>query len=447
MNKKLLTTFLISAGLASGLAFNATQVNAAAIKGIVTTNKMARLYDENGKMAADRALAPNTPWITDTNSQLPDVGEAYRVSTHEFVKAEDVSFQHGHAASGVINTGANGALIYHYENGTYTASDSKLDANSKWQYSYTDENAGKTWYQVATNSWINSDDASTATTISNTGTAEISYAPDAGTDIWNGYGANKTVTGQKLANGSKWRFSQKVIDANGDAWYQIGTSQWISGYFTKITNGSFDEAAAKIWDPNYAALKVTKKTAIYSDSNYNSAGNKTMAEGSIVQVDSTVQTGNTIWYEMSEGGWLPSSATSTINAQRPTVALNGKTKAQAIDDVISTAKQQLGKPYVWNAKGPDSYDCSGLMQYVFRQATGQNIGSWTVPQETAGTKVSMNNLQRGDLVFWGPEGASYHVALYLGNNEYLNALRPGTNVKIDKISSSFEPSFGVRIFQ
>lgn len=87
------------------------------------------------------------------------------------------------------------------------------------------------------------------------------------------------------------------------------------------------------------------------------------------------------------------------------------------------------------------------MQYIFRSATGQNIGSWTVPQETAGTKVAISDLQPGDLVFWGPEGASYHVALYLGNDQYLNALRPGTNVKIDTISSSFEPSFGVRIFK
>lgn len=71
------------------------------------------------------------------------------------------------------------------------------------------------------------------------------------------------------------------------------------------------------------------------------------------------------------------------------------------------------------------------MQYVFRQVTGQNIGAWTVPQETAGTKVSMNDIKRGDLIFWGNSGASYHVALYLGNNEYLNALRPGTNVKTD----------------
>lgn len=86
------------------------------------------------------------------------------------------------------------------------------------------------------------------------------------------------------------------------------------------------------------------------------------------------------------------------------------------------------------------------MQYVFKQVTGQNIGGWTVPQESIGTHVSINDLQAGDLVFWGDPGATYHVGLYIGNNQYLNALRPGTNVKIDTISSSFEPSFGVRVF-
>jgi len=447
MNKKLFTTFLIGASVVGGLAFNATQVKAASISGIVTTTKMSRLYNADGKLIANRALAANTPWITNNKIDIPNVGSVYQVATHEFVKTGDVNFSHGHATKGIIHAGSNGALVYRYDDGKYTATSNKLNANSTWQYVRTDSANGKTWYQVATDSWINSDDASTASTINNTGTATISYAPAAGTDLWQGYGDNKVATGQKLANGSSWHFSQKVIDANGDSWYEIGGNQWINGYFTKITNGTFDESAAKVWDPNYAALKLTKNSAIYSDGNYSSAGNKQMKAGSIVQVDSTVQDGNTIWYEMSEGGWLPSSATTTINTTRSPIVLNGKTKSQAIEDAISAAKQQLGKPYVWNAKGPDSYDCSGLMQYIFRQTTGQNIGSWTVPQESAGLKVSINQLQRGDLIFWGAEGASYHVGLYLGNNEYLNALRPGTNVKIDHISSSFAPSFGVRIFQ
>ena len=121
------------------------------------------------------------------------------------------------------------------------------------------------------------------------------------------------------------------------------------------------------------------------------------------------------------------------------------TKAQ-VPAVIAKLKQQLGKPYVWDGKGPNGFDCSGLMQYAIKQVTGRNIGAFTVTQEAAGTPVALNALQPGDLLFWGPKNASWHVAMYIGNNQYLNALRPGTNIKIDPISRAFMPSFAVRVF-
>lgn len=447
MSKKLIASFLIGTGVIGGMLFS-NQLNVdAAIKGVVNTSKMTFLYDEKGEIVKNRALAPNTAWAYDQEIQIGNQGSFYRVSTHEFVKTTDVQLQHGHAESGIVKTGSNDALIYNYASGNYSSTSAKLAAHSAWRYSRVDNANGKTWYQVTNDGWINSDDASTSTFINNTGVAKISYAPSSGIDLWTGYGPNKVATGQKLKNGSAWNFSKKVIDANGDAWYMIGNNQWIDGTYTKITNQAFDTTAAKNWDPNFAVVKVNQKASVYNDSNYNSGVKESSAAGTLLQVASTEQTGNLIWYELSNGGWIPSSVTTEITNYREPVSLNGKSKQQVINDVIAAAKGQLGKPYIWNAKGPDGFDCSGLMQYVFRQATGQNIGSWTVPQETAGTKVSINQLQLGDLVFWGPAGASYHVALYLGNDEYLNALRPGTNVKIDKISSAFEPSFGVRIFK
>ncbi len=448
MSKKVITAFLIAAGMTGGLILNSSQLNVkAASKGIVNTTKMTFLYNEQGKLVKDRALAPKTAWVYDQQIQIGDQGSFYRVATHEFVKTSDVSVQHGQAEQGIIRTGSNGALMYGYDAGNYKSTGTKLAARSAWQYSKVDNANGKTWYQVTADGWINSDDASTSNFINNSGVAKISYGPAGGINLWTGYGTHKVATGQKLTNGSEWNFSQKVIDANGDAWYMIGNNQWIEGTYTKITNQVFDTSAAQNWDPNFAVVKVNQKASVYNDSNYKSGVKESSAAGTLLQVASTEQTGNVIWYELSNGGWIPSTVVTEMTNYRSPVTLNGKTKQQTIDAVVSAAKQQLGKPYVWNAKGPSGFDCSGLMQYVFRQATGQNIGSWTVPQETAGTKVSINQLQRGDLVFWGPSGASYHVALYLGNNQYLNALRPGTNVKIDRISSSFKPSFGVRVFK
>ncbi|BDR56464.1 hypothetical protein KIMC2_10260 [Xylocopilactobacillus apis] len=324
----------------------------------------------------------------------------------------------------------------------------KLADGSAWKYSAVKTAQGTSWYQVGNNLWVSSSQGATPTEseIINKGIAKINYVPGYSIAVWNSYQVTRQRTGQTLKHGTSWTFSQKALDKQGNSWYQVGKNQWISGAYVKVTNTSFPLTSAEIWDPNFAALKVVKNSPIYYDSNFYSAGIYRANVGAIVEVNSTVLNGNTIWYELSDGGWLPSTVVKSITPKRSRVILNGKTKQQAINQVILAAKAQLGKPYVWDGKGPNSFDCSGLMQYVFQQVTGQNIGSWTVPQESAGVKVGLNQLQPGDLLFWGAQGATYHVALYLGNNQYLNALRPGTNIKIDRITADFMPSFGVRIF-
>lgn len=114
--------------------------------------------------------------------------------------------------------------------------------------------------------------------------------------------------------------------------------------------------------------------------------------------------------------------------------------------VIAVAEQQIGKPYVWGARGPDSFDCSGLMQYAFMQALGYDIGSWTVPQESAGEHISVGEAQPGDLLFWGAKGGTSHVALYIGNGQYIHAPQPGENVTVQSISA-WSPDFAVRMFK
>src|SRR5699024_7768334 len=271
-----------------------------------------------------------------------------------------VELQHGQASTGTVKVGNNGALVYNYNDGKYTAANNKLSVGSMWKYSRVDNTDDKTWYQIATDMWINDNDATkyNGLEVENTGTATIAYASDVGLDLWQGFGNDKVATGRKLANGTSWKFFDKVVDFNGDAWYEIGSDQWISGAFTKIHNDKFTQSAAQVWDPNYAAVKADKKTAIYSDSNFNSATNSSIDAGKIEQVVSTVLTGNTIWYEKSDGGWLPSTAVSEISVKRSPVSLNGKTRSEVIEEIVNVAKQQLGKPYVWNGKGPNNFDCS-----------------------------------------------------------------------------------------
>lgn len=112
--------------------------------------------------------------------------------------------------------------------------------------------------------------------------------------------------------------------------------------------------------------------------------------------------------------------------------------------IVAEAYKHIGKPYVWGAKGPNSFDCSGFTRYVYLQVTGRDIGGWTVPQEGAGTIIPVSQAQPGDLYFWGSRGSSYHVAIALGGGSYIHAPQPGESVKVGSVSY-YAPSFAVRM--
>lgn len=114
--------------------------------------------------------------------------------------------------------------------------------------------------------------------------------------------------------------------------------------------------------------------------------------------------------------------------------------------LVNEAEKYLGVPYQWGGNTPAGFDCSGLVQYVYAHALGINLPRSTSDQQNCGTAVSLNNLQIGDLLFWHDSArGTYHVALYIGNNQYIHSPQPGESVKISTISSYFMPSFARRI--
>lgn len=116
--------------------------------------------------------------------------------------------------------------------------------------------------------------------------------------------------------------------------------------------------------------------------------------------------------------------------------------------IVKEALKHLGKPYTQEAKkrmGPSAFDCSGLTYYVFQQVTGKNIGTWTVPQETAGTRIPLSAAQPGDLYFWGDKGNTYHVAIAIGNNQYVHSPTFNEVVKVETVNPYFTPSFALRM--
>ena len=103
---------------------------------------------------------------------------------------------------------------------------------------------------------------------------------------------------------------------------------------------------------------------------------------------------------------------------------------------VAFARSQLGKPYVWGASGPSSYDCSGLMMAAYRSA-GVCLPRVSRAQFGAGPRVGLGSLAPGDLVFFayntGNPGSIHHVGMYIGGGAMIEAPYSGASVRISSI--------------
>ncbi|MET9807857.1 C40 family peptidase [Streptomyces halstedii] len=104
--------------------------------------------------------------------------------------------------------------------------------------------------------------------------------------------------------------------------------------------------------------------------------------------------------------------------------------ASKAEKVLAFARAQIGKPYVWGATGPSSYDCSGLTQAAWKEA-GVTLPRTTWDQVKVGTRVATADLQPGDLVFFYDDIS--HVGIYKGDGMMIHAPKPGANVREESI--------------
>ena len=103
------------------------------------------------------------------------------------------------------------------------------------------------------------------------------------------------------------------------------------------------------------------------------------------------------------------------------------------NSIVAYASNFLGTPYQWGGNGPNTFDCSGFTRYVFRHF-GINIPRVSQDQQNFGTPISIDDLQPGDLVFFGYP--AHHVGIYVGNNAYIHAPRTGDVIKISPLTRS-----------
>jgi len=157
------------------------------------------------------------------------------------------------------------------------------------------------------------------------------------------------------------------------------------------------------------------------------------------------------WYKikMKNGnfGWVNYEYINTNNAlgKRSTATLASRGQSTGVDrnsdlrqQVVNLAKNYLGVRYVWGGTSPNGFDCSGLVQYVYKKV-GITLNRVAADQARQGTKVSKAELKPGDLVFFNTSSGSSidHVGIYIGNGQFLHAANGRGKVVIDPLNSGY----------
>ncbi|NDZ80742.1 glycoside hydrolase [Streptomyces sp. SID10853] len=131
--------------------------------------------------------------------------------------------------------------------------------------------------------------------------------------------------------------------------------------------------------------------------------------------------------EQAKGG---SSGTGSSTGSGSSSGSGSGTSSGKAATALAFARAQIGKPYVWGATGPGSYDCSGLTQAAWK-AAGVNLPRTTWDQVKTGTRVATKDLRPGDLVFFYDDIS--HVGMYIGNGMMIHAPKPGAYVREESI--------------
>lgn len=223
---------------------------------------------------------------------------------------------------------------------------------------------------------------------------------------------------------------------------------------SSTTSSTADVASETQNTSGNTSLQSSETTAASDATAYTSSADSTAADAS-ANINSSYGAAAVSSSESSAGQQY-NQLSSTTNTNGNLVNLSTGSVSQIVNSnttqstsgnsaaIIALAQQLVAQniPYVWGGGTTSTgFDCSGLVSYVFKNAAGISLPHSSVEQEMYTQKKSVSQAQPGDLLFWGTPGASYHVAIYIGNNQYIAAPKPGLNVRVETISPNFLPSF------
>ncbi|MCA1342958.1 LysM peptidoglycan-binding domain-containing protein [Lactiplantibacillus pentosus] len=190
----------------------------------------------------------------------------------------------------------------------------------------------------------------------------------------------------------------------------------------------------------YNAAAITSAATSSSTTSQATASSTTSAASE----SSSAATSSSTTSQSSSSAATSSASSSTATTTNTSSSTSTSTSSDLATGSVTGLALKLASaniPYVWGGASLSGMDCSGLVSYVYQHAAGITLPHSTVAQESYVTTHSVADAQPGDILFWGSRGATYHDAIYIGNNQYVAAPTEGENVQVQTISSYFMPSF------
>ena len=136
----------------------------------------------------------------------------------------------------------------------------------------------------------------------------------------------------------------------------------------------------------------------------------------------------------------PKTQTHTTARTVQPVRISHIDRTQGSQELMLHSMGLIGTPYRWGGSSTSTgFDCSGMIQFVYKNALGVSLPRTARDMAAASRKISDNQLKAGDLVFFNTGGSSQysHVGLYIGNGEFIHAPSSGKTIKTEKLSSPY----------
>lgn len=198
-------------------------------------------------------------------------------------------------------------------------------------------------------------------------------------------------------------------------------------------NQSSNNTSSNSRGSSSSSSNTVKNSTVQSNSNNNQNSSNSTGSSSNQSSSNNSSSNSTSSNNKGNSNNNTSKPKPEVEKEKPSrgegkVPSSGGLGERAVREVL----KYQGIPYLWGGTTPSGFDCSGLMQYVYRRL-GVEIGRSTYDQIYSGYSVSKSELQPGDLVFFGSASAPHHVGMYIGGGQYVHAPRTGDVVKISSL--------------